>query len=705
MPTRLICTIFVTLGLLFAQVAWAQETTLAAGDRVLIDLPGETEFEDPFAIDATGRLLLPEIGEVNVSGLSLPEAEARLRDALGVAFRSAQQMELRLVERRLLVRVLGYVEEPGLVDIARGETVQVAISQAGGVRLGAQLDRLQLRRGDEVQSFDYKRYLETGDPRALPELNSLDIIFVPASPLLGNVQVAIDASTFEGSGDADDAGQAVSVFGEVVRPGVYSYRDGMSLLDAILRAGGVTRYAGVEQIRIITGGEPSPFNLKDYLDSGDLSLMPMIAAGTTIFVPNESANVAAGARTVYVMGEVNSPGAYDLSPEANMLDVFANAGGPTRYADPRNIRVLRAGGGTLPFDLTRFAEGDANIDNLPVINPGDAIFVPEAAQDDANSWLTVPPSRAIYIIGAINRPGRYEWSDEMSFLDLLAQAGGPTPTADVGSIEVASPDSDGRFITQSFDLDDFRTGGANLASLPRLRAGTIVTLRDLPQDPTDNTSRYILQPPERSIYVMGAVGAPGRYAYEPGLSLLDVLSAAEGPVTDSDLRRIRLIKGTTPTAETSTIDLSLFFETGDGHVLPELAAGDTIYVPSLDRPFVDQASEDTVRILGAVGTPGRYIFNDEMTVLDLLAQAGGPTSSANNEKIVIVNLSCCRDQARSFDLVEFAETGDVDLLPVVRPGDTIYVPDRDDTAYQRFIDGVVDISRIVGLIALIVALL
>jgi protein involved in polysaccharide export with SLBB domain len=702
MLTRLRIFVAAAFLLLAAALPAAAQTILAPGDRVLIALPGEAAFGDPVALNADGRVLLPEVGEMELSGLSLPEAEARLQEVLGVAFRTADQLDLRLVERRMLIRVLGYVNAPGVVDIGRGENVQVAVAAAGGPALGAQLDKFQHRRDGVATEFDYKRYLETGDDDILPELDSLDTIFAPASPLLGNVQVAVDAGTFESTGDTADASEAVSVFGEVIRPGAYSHREGMTVLDAILRAGGVTRYAGVEQIRVIADGEPSPVNLKDYLDTGDDARMPLVGPGATIFVPSETAGVAAGARTVYVMGEAPKPGAYELIAEASLLDVLANAGGPTRYADTRNIRILRAEGGVVPFDLDAFTEGGGGLDSLPEIRPGDAIFLPEAAQEERTSWLTVPASRAIYLLGAVNRPGRYEWSAEMSLLDLLAEGGGPTGGGDPSAIEVSTPTPDGALRRTMFDLDGYRAGAGG--ALPRLTAGSVVLVPELPQDPSDNKSRYILQSPDRSIYVLGSVGAPGRYAFEPGLSLLDVLSAANGPLQNSDLRNIRLVKGKQAVAEARKVDLSLFFQTGDFNVLPPLSAGDSIFVPSVDRPFIDQSPQDTVRVLGAVGQPGRYIFNDEMTILDLLAQAGGPTGDAYNSAIVVVNLSCCRDQARTFDLESFAQTGDMDLLPLVRPGDTIYVPDISQSPFRQFMDGVTDITRIVSLVVLLLAL-
>ena len=62
----------------------------------------------------------------------------------------------------------------------------------------------------------------------------------------------------------------------------------------ILLAGGVTRYASVEQIRVITNNNPTMFNLKKYLDTGDQSLLPEILPGATIFVPKQEEEIKGG---------------------------------------------------------------------------------------------------------------------------------------------------------------------------------------------------------------------------------------------------------------------------------------------------------------------------------------------------------------------------------------------------------------------------
>ena len=72
-----------------------------------------------------------------------------------------------------------------------------------------------------------------------------------------------------------------------------------------------------------------------------------------------------------------------------------------------------------------------------------------------------------------------------------------------------------------------------------------------------------------------------------------------------------------------------------------------------------------------------------MTVLDLLAEAGGPTNNAYLEKISVVNMSCCQGQARTFDLVNFSKTANIYDLPVIRAGDTIYIPHKDESFAEK----------------------
>ena len=682
-------------------VAVPVDDALQFGDIVTLSLPGEEALSKPFAIDRNGQIHLPEVGPVMLSGLSVSAASVTIREALGQAYRDLDRLTVTLSERKLLITVLGYVKVPGTYKLPGDANVQMAISEAGGLSQGAQLDRFQLRRGTEKTPFNYKSYLDSGDVGILPTLRTLDTIFVPASPIIGNVQVDFDGRWLAEAGDGAERKSAVKIFGEVKNPASFSYDPDASVIDLIMRAGGVTRYAAVEQIRVIANNEPLKFNLQSYLDTGDASALPRIAPGATIFVPKQVEEVRRSASTVYVMGEVAKPGAFESPAQASFIDILANAGGPTRFADTRQIRILRSGGEVTMVDLTKYTEGNGG--TLPEVMPGDAIFVPEKTEAQEPSWLKIPPTRAVQVMGAVYKPGRFEWSDEMSLFDLVAQAGGPTAQADIANLQILQKNA-GQARAITFDMEKFLTKGGQISDIPQIRAGYVIVVPELPQDPSDNKSQWVRQGSDQSIYVMGQVGAPGRYAFNTNLHFLDIIAAADGPTGGADLRNIRVSHRDQRGSRISKVNLARYFETGDDQILPTVRPGDVIYIPGRDREWLDVSKESTIRVLGAVAKPGRYTFEDDMTILDLLAEAGGPTSAAMQNKIVIANLSCCRDQARVFDLIGFAKSANTDMLPVVRAGDTVYVPDLSQSAWRKFFDGFKDVMPLISLMTLIAAL-
>ncbi|AUW05098.1 SLBB domain-containing protein [Vibrio campbellii] len=679
--------------------AWADEDDVVrVGDLVQINLPGEASLNRGFQVDKRGRINLPEIGPIFVAGYNEAQLQSVITDNLKTAFRDVDNVRVFVKEQQLLISVQGYVVKPGEYTLPSGSNIQMFLYEAGGLRAGAQLDKIIVKRGNKNIEFDYKLFLDTGDDSKLPALESLDVLFVPASPLVGNIEQEFDAAKLANSGDSADSARAIKVFGEVNAPGSFTYKPNTTLVDVVMRAGGVTRYASVEQIRVITNNTPVMFNLKRYLDSGDQSLLPEVLPGTTIFVPKQEEEIKAGANVVYVMGEVAHPGAYEGKKGASFMDILANAGGPTRFAESRQIRVIKADGGVINFDLTAHTEGLSN-QRVPAVGPGDAIFVPEKTDMNEKSWLKVAPSRAVAVMGEVVRPGRIEWSDEMDLIDLIAHVGGPTRRADTSKVEVSN---NGK--VTKFDLDKYILQGSPHSKLPRVSAGTVVRVHALPDDPSDNKSQWVSQSSDASIYVFGQINAPGRYRFTTEMHFLDILSAADGPTKDADIHNIRVTHRGLGYAKVSKLNLSLYFETGDESILPDVRPGDTIYIPEKDRNWLDRSKESTVRVLGEVHSPGRYVFNDNMTILDILAEAGGPSDSAYVEKISVVNMSCCQGQARVFNLAEFSKTANIYDLPVIRAGDTIYVPHKDESFAEKARAGLRDLLQITTTIVLIGAL-
>ena len=702
---RIIHILFITI--LFSSISMVHskytEKTIRVGDVITIMLPGEESLNKDFQVDKQGRVILPEIGPLFVSGKTEAQMVSSVTLSLKTILQDLRNLQVFVSKRQLIINIQGYVKQPGEYTLSDGDSVQLALYAAGGLRSGAQLNRLQLRRSDKVTTFNYKAFLDSGDQSLLPKLQSLDTLFIPASPMVGNIEQEFDPSKLSQAGDATDGKKAIKVFGEVNAPGTFSYKSGTNLVDVLMRAGGVTRYAGVEQIRVISKNQPALFNLKRYLDTGDDSLLPPLEVGSTIFVPKQEEEIKSGSNMVYVMGEVAKPGAFEGKKGATFMDILANSGGPTRFAESRQIRIIKANGAVINFDLSGYTEG-TNYQRPPVISAGDAIFVPEKTDMNEKSWLKIAPSRAVRVLGEVQHPGRIEWSDEMSFLDLLAHVGGPTLRGDTTRIEIVTPDREGNNQVYTFNLDSFITKGKPDSALPTIRAGATIRVHDLPQDPSDNKAQWVRQSSDCSIYVFGQVNAAGRYRFTNEMHFLDILSAADGPTLDADIHNIRVTHRDKTYSKVSKLNLALYFETGDESLLPIVKTGDTIYIPEKNRIWINESKETTIRVLGAINKPGRYRFNDSMTLLDLLAEAGGPSNVAYLEKISVVNHSLDKGRARTFDLVEFSRTADFRSLPVLRAGDTIYIPNKDESTMEQVRVVMKDVFQVVATIALIGAL-
>lgn len=669
----------------------ADDDTVQVGNKLFLYIPGEVDFDKTFEVDNKGQINLPEVGQFVVANKTISQVELELTPVLGGLFVAMDDFYVEIRSRDIFINVMGYVNTPSQVSIPADGNIQMVISKADGLRPGAQLDRLQIRRGEEIIEFDYKAYLDSGNISLLPALKSQDIVFVPVSPLLGNVQIDFDAQTLSATGDAND-GNAVTILGEVHNPGSFSYKEEMTILDALMRAEGVTRYADVTKIRVIVDKSPVIFDLKAYLDKPSGSTMQLLQPGSTVYVPIMVDDVNTTSRTVYIMGEVQKPGAYEAADSTNFLDILANAGGPTRFAETRHIKILTPEGESILFDLQGYSEGMVTT-KVPDLNPGDVIFVPEKTDVNEKSWLKIPTKRAIKIIGAITSPGRYEWSNEMDFTDLLAHAGGPTKGANINDIKILRNGD----VTQRFDLEKYTiTDGET--PLPNLVAGDTVIVEELPVDPADNKSQWIRQESSKSIYIMGQVGSPGRYSFNENMHFIDILAAADGPTGTADIRNIRVTHRNGNRAKVSKLDLAMYFETGDETLFPNVLPGDTIFVPEKNKDWLRTPKERVVRIMGAVQKPGRYNFDDTMSILDVLAEAGGPSNSALIDKIVVVNHSCCKEQSRVFDLEAFIKSPNSANIPVLRAGDTLYVPDKGQDLLSQFKENFLDVITILALV-------
>src|SRR5262249_8934713 len=145
---------------------------------------------------------------------------------------------------------------------------------------------------------------------------------------------------------------------------------------------------------------------------------------------------------------------------------------------------------------------------LPQIRAHDTIFVPIVSENaDRPSWLKIKPEHAVQVMGAVVRPGRYEWADEMTLFDLLGEAGGPNLRGDLAHLQILKA-GENRATPIVFDAQAFLANGGSLQNVPKIRAGDVVFIPELPESPIDNKTKWVAVPSSAAIYIMGQVGIP-----------------------------------------------------------------------------------------------------------------------------------------------------------------------------------------------------
>lgn len=483
-----------------------EEEHLFPGNLVSVNLFGNKLVSKDYRLDSKGFITFPDVGSVNCSNQTVSGCRILTIKKLASIYKNASTLTLSKKSNDIYISVLGLVKKPGLYLASPDTSFQVVLQKAGGLSDGAQMDRIQVRRSGQVTVINYRKFLDDGDNKLLPQLTPMDEIFVPGSKLISNVNI-----------------------------------------------------------------------------------------------------------------------------------------------------------------------------NAPLLN----------TTDKSSSWLDTSPSKSVKVMGAISKPGRYVWSSEMSLLDLLAEAGGPIKDADTNNITIiTTPSANQKSRTIKFNLTRFMEQGGNLKSIPTIKAGYIINIPSLPTNNPEDKANWINQDPKTVIYVFGEVKKPGRYNFDNKLNFLDILSAADGPTDKADLHDVHLIDRQGIHPQVVHVNLSLYFETGDPELIPAVLSGDAVYVPQVNQDYSDVKSKHIVKILGEVAKPGRYRYTSNMTILDLLSAAGGPTSQAWIKKILIVNIGPNLETKSSvFDLMKFSKTGDLRMLPTIREGDVIYVPNSQESSMKKFNDG------------------
>ena len=337
--------------------------------------------------------------------------------------------------------------------------------------------------------------------------------------------------------------------------------------------------------------------------------------------------------SVYVVGEVVRPGAYEMGSLATVSHALYAGCGPSTKGSLRNIKVVR-GGSSLEVDFYQFfLEGDRRQDIR--LRSGDTVFVPP-----------IGPFAAIS--GPVKRPAIYELKGKTTLNDMINLAGGLTPAADRNHVQIFRVvPGEGRIIldvpvVSSHDSTKIQNGksllhGVSLDGGNNVKSGKSGVLV---QDGDFIRIAKIPSQIDNSVTLTGAVRNPGLYPFRPGMRLGDLLHPSQ-MLVEAFWEEGELIRTNPITYQRSVIPINLFklFQ-GQEEDNFELQRLDEVVVRSQAKP------PRMVRVGGEVKRPGEYAIGSGERLSSVLKRAGGFTEEAYPPGLVLIRDSLLQSQSK-----------------------------------------------------------
>ena len=590
---------------------------LGPGDEIVLILTGDVEQTYSLQVTREGFILIPQVGQVFVSNLTLDQAKDVLYTRLGRAYSGVKRgpgattrFDISVANvRAVQVYVVGEVAQPGAYQISALGTVLTGLYAAGGVTGLASGRQIDVRRhGRSIATFDLYDYLLKGDTRSDIRLEDGDVIYVPVKT------------------------RRVSVTGAVNRPAQYDLAPTETLTDLVREAGGLTADAAATRIsitRIVPAASREtgraqrvvvdvPLNeLKDGVPP-----VPM-EDGDSIAVFSVGDALRA---YVDIGGSVYLPGRMGFHPGMRLSDAIHLAGGllPATYAGRAHISRWN------PTDSTRFLVSTTLPADSASEWPGDSTL----HDRDVISIYGRPEMRdsiQVAITGAVNAPGRFEYRQGMTLRDLVLMAHGTKPGAFLQYAEIARlpVDRTGGVLattirvpldsTYLFDRDSMgRYVGPPGLAFPASGAP------EVPIKPYDNV--VIFRQPgfelQRSVTIRGQVRFPGTYALQRrDERLTSLIERAGGFTSQAYLAGIRFYR-TFDTAGRVNLDLPNAMKHPDSRDNIILQPGDSMIVPEY---------EAVVKVHGAVNSPTSVLYKPGASLGYYISAAGGYSQKADEK--------------------------------------------------------------------------
>lgn len=615
---------------------------LGPGDAVFIDVYGASQKSYQTTVAPDGIITLDGFGPIQVSGLTVAQANNRIKQKLGKRY-SSSSIRLSVGQTHtIMVNVVGEVKTPGTYTLSAFATVFNALYMAGGIGDLGTLRNIKVYRGGTlISTVDVYDFLRRGHLSGNVRLADNDVIVVGPYEMLAQVS------------------------GKVKRPMFYEMKRGESLGTLISYAGGFAGDAYTRSVRVRrkTGRQYSIFNVNEF-DMRNFRVADEDSVSVDSVIPRYE-------NMVEIKGAVFRPGMYEVGGRINSVrELVEAADGLTEVAfAPHAVLHRKKADRTLEVisvDIDGILTG--RIADVPLQNE-DVLFIPTKTE--------AQEQRTITIHGEVLYPGIYTYADNESLEDFILQAGGLKQTASTVRVDVS------RRITnpQALEPDSIIARTYSFS----LRDGFVIDgAPGFVLEPYDEV--YVRKSPgtstQQNVSVEGEVVFAGNYTLTSRkMRLSDIFKAAGGGTDLAYIKGARLERRPTPSErvrmeaafrtqmeQQSKNIMQLAIRTKDAAVLQAAQenskkAEEKFQVPDMypvgieldkaiahpgsdadlvlregDRLIVPQYN-GTVKINGAVMFPNSVGYVEGKSVAYYIDQAGGFANDAKKSNTYILYMN------------------------------------------------------------------
>ena len=603
-------------------IATPQNYRLGPGDAVNIDIYGASQKSEQTTVSPDGDVVIEGFGPVQVSGLTVAEANARLRSTLGSRYSSSRVRLTVGQTRTIMVNVMGEVKRPGTYTLSAFASVFHALYMAGGINdLGTLRNIKVYRQNKLVTVVDIYDYILNGK-------------------LTGNVRLADNDVVVVGAYDC-----LVNLTGKVKRPMYYEMKRSESVGTLLKYAGGFAGDAYTKAVRVVrkTGREYSVFNVDEF-DFNTFHLADEDSVSVDSILPRFS-------NMVEVKGAVFRPGMYQVGGSINSVrTLIEHAEGITEEAFTaravmhrmRPDRTLEV----IPVDVEGIMSG--KVADIP-LQKNDVLFVPTKGE--------MMQQQTVTIHGEVMYPGIYKFAANETLEDLVLQAGGLKESASTTKVDVARRIINPKAL--STDSVISRTYTFALKDGFVIDGETGFTLQPFDEVYVRKSPGYNVQ---KNIAVQGQVMFAGTYTLTSKNERLSDAIKRAGGVTDlAYIRGARLERRITPDErlrmETVLRMVEIQNDKDDSVEKKRLDLGDTYYVgielekalaePGGDADLVLREGDKlivpeyngTVKISGNVMYPNTVAYEKGRRPAWYINQAGGFGNRAKKSNTYIIYMN------------------------------------------------------------------